>query len=117
MTSSTKAALMQLFKGCEMAMNSAILFAHENQELRASHEKQLQKRKRSRRQIATEEGLSIQEGQDLIQGRSQEEEVIPTTSTEPAPMIEYRSVRAPPRCSDCNIIGHKRIKCPDRNSN
>src|SRR5699024_1323521 len=62
-----KAALKQLFKGCEMAMNSAIFFAHENKELRASNEKQIQKKKRSRKQIATEEGLSIQEGQDLIQ--------------------------------------------------
>ena len=53
-----------------MAMNSDILLAHENQELHASHEKQLQKCKQSRRQIAIEEGISIQEGQGLIQGRS-----------------------------------------------
>ncbi|ODM24077.1 hypothetical protein SI65_01667 [Aspergillus cristatus] len=109
--------LDKIIKGHEMALNEAILARQEIHELRASHEKQLQKRKRSRRQIATEEGLSIQEGQDLIQGRSQEEEVMPTTSMEPAPMAEYRSVRAPPRCSDCNTSGHKRTHCPNRNSN
>jgi hypothetical protein len=41
----TKAALDQLIKGCEMAMNNAILLAKENRDLRAAHEKQLQNRK------------------------------------------------------------------------
>ncbi|ODM17100.1 hypothetical protein SI65_07499 [Aspergillus cristatus] len=109
--------LDKMIKGHEMALNEGILACQEIRELRASHEKQLQKRKRSRRQITAEEGLSIQEGQALVQGRSQEEEVMPTTSTEPAPMAEYRSVRAPPRCSDCNTLGHKRTHCPNRDSN
>ena len=100
-----------------MAMNSAILLAHENQELQASHEKKLQKGRRSRKQIATEEGLSVQEGRDLIQGRSQMEEAIPTVSTEPAPAAEQRHTRAPPSCSDCHIIGHRRLQCPNRNGN
>jgi len=89
--------LDKMIKGHEMALNEGILARQEIRELRASHEKQLQKRKRSRRQITAEEGLSIQEGQALVQGRSQEEEVMPTTSTEPAPMAEYCSVRTPPR--------------------
>ena len=113
----SKAALNQLIKGCELAMNSALLLAHENQELRASHEKQLQKRKQSRKQIATEEGLSIQEGQDLLQGRNQVEEAISTVPAEPAHEAEKRPVRAPPRCSDCHNIGHRRLQCPNRHSN
>ena len=100
-----------------MAMNNAILLAHENQDLKASHEKHLQKRKQSRRQIATEEGLSIQEGQDIIQSRNQSDGAIPIASMDPAPAIEYRSTRAPPQCSDCNNLGHKRTHCPNRNSN
>ena len=100
-----------------MAMYSAILLAHENQELQASHEKKLQKGRRSRKQIATEEGLSVQEGRDLIQGRSQMEEAIPTVSTEPAPAAERHHTQAPPRCSDCHIIGHRRLQCPNRNGN
>jgi len=70
----------KIIKGHEMALNEAVLARQEIHELRASHEKQLQKRKRSRRQIAAEEDLSIQEGQDLIQGESQVEEAVPTTS-------------------------------------
>jgi hypothetical protein len=37
----TKAALDQIIKGCEMAMNNAVLLAKENHNLRAAHEKQL----------------------------------------------------------------------------
>ena len=109
--------LGKIIKGHEMALNEAILAHHELQDLRASHEKQQQKRKRSRKQIATEEGLSIQEGQDLIESRNQVEEALPTASTKAPPAVEYSSIRAPPRCSDCHIIGHKRNQCPNRHSN
>jgi hypothetical protein len=110
----SKAALDQLIKGCEMAMNNAILLAKENQDLRAAHEKQLQNRKRSRRQIEAAEGFSIQEGQEFIQQRNQAAEAIPTVPTEQAVVAEQRPQRAPPRCSDCHILGHKRLQCPQR---
>ena len=107
----------KIIKGHEMALNEAIIARHELQEIQASHEKHLQKRRRSRRQIATEEGLSIQEGQTLLESRNQREEAKPTIAVEPAPEAEYHSTRAPPRCSDCHIIGHKRNQCPSRNRN
>jgi hypothetical protein len=113
----TKAALDQLIKGCEMAMNNAILLAKENQDLRAAHEKQLQNRKRSRRQIEAAEGFSIQEGQEFIQRRNQADEAIPSIPTEQAVDAEQRPQRAPPRCSDCHILGHKRLQCPQRKNN
>ena len=113
----TKAALNQLIKGCEMAMNSAVILAKENQDLRATNEKKLQRRRRSTRQIACTEGFSIQEGQELLQHGNEVQEVQDTIPMEPtAPAVE-RSVRAPPRCSDCHIIGHRRLQCPNRNSN
>jgi hypothetical protein len=110
----SKAALDQLIKGCEMAMNNAILLAKENRDLRAAHEKQLQKRKQSRRQIEAAEGFSIQEGQEFIQQRNQAAEAIPTIPTDQAVDAEQHPQRAPPRCSDCHIIGHKRLQCPQR---
>jgi hypothetical protein len=113
----TKAALDQLIKGCEMAMNNAILLAKENHDLRAAHEKQLQNRKRSRRQMEAAEGFSIQEGQEFIQRRNQADEAIPTIPTEQAVDAEQRPQRAPPRCSDCHILGHRRNQCPNRNRN
>jgi hypothetical protein len=65
-----------------MVMNNAILLAKENQDLCATREKQLQKRKRSRRQIEAIEGFSIQEGQEFIQRRNQADEAIPSIPTE-----------------------------------
>ncbi|EKV14843.1 hypothetical protein PDIP_42360 [Penicillium digitatum Pd1] len=47
-------------------MQGAILLAKENKDLRAANEKQKQKRTRSRRQIPTEEGLSVLEASQLI---------------------------------------------------
>ena len=55
-------------------MNSAILLAKENQDLRAAHEKQRQKGRRSNQQIAHTEGLSIQEAQELIQHKNETQE-------------------------------------------
>lgn len=109
--------LDKMIKGHEKALNEAIIARHEVKEIRASHEKHLQKRKRSRKQIATEEGLSIQEGQSILQDRNQPDKAVPAASAEPAPEAEYHSIRAPPRCSDCHIIGHKRNQCPNRKSN
>ena len=64
--------LDKITKGHEMAIMR--LFLHQEiHELQASDEKQREKRKQFRKQIAIEEGLFIQEGQDLILGRSQEE--------------------------------------------
>ena len=107
----------KIIKGHEMALNEAIIAQHELQEIQASHEKHLQKRRRSRRQIATEEGLSIQEGQSLLESRNQREEARPTIAVEPAPEAEYHSIQAPPRCSDCHIVGHRRNQCPSRKRN
>ena len=65
--SPTEAALNQLVKGCEMAMNSAILLAEENRQLRAINAKQVTKRARRRTYIATGGTLTIQEGLELSQ--------------------------------------------------
>ena len=105
--SPTKAALGQLVEVCEMAMDSGVFLAKENQDLRVAHEKQAQKKKSSNRQITIQEGIFIEEGQSLLQSRNQVEGAISTISAESAPEAEQRLVRAPPRCSDCHIIGHR----------
>ncbi|MBN0049359.1 hypothetical protein JS756_36025, partial [Streptomyces actuosus] len=99
----SKIALDQLIKGCGMAINNAVLLSKENQDLRAAHEKQIQKRTRSRKQMAVKEGLSIQEGQELLQSENQADVAISTALAESAPEAELRSVRAPPRGSDCHL--------------
>jgi hypothetical protein len=115
--SPTKTALNQLVKGFEIALNGAAILAKENQDLRTAHEKEVQKRKRSKAQIASAEGLSIKEGQALVQSKNQVEEAIQTGSIPNTPDTLQRRVRAPPRCSDCHIIGHRRLQCPSRGGN
>ena len=115
--SPTKCALNQLIKGCKLAMNSGILLAQENQDLRAAHEKKQQGSRRSRQQMVCTEGLSIQEGQDLIEHSNEAVEVSTTAPIQPALTENQPSKRAPPRCSDCHIIGHRRLQCPNRMSN
>ena len=113
--SPAKSAMDQLIKGCQMAMNSTTILTKENHDLRAANEKQQQKRKRSNRQIAYTGGLSIQEAQGLIQHEDEAQEASTAISDGPASAASQPSVRAPPRCSDCHIIGHKRLQCPNRN--
>ncbi|KKA17135.1 Transposase [Rasamsonia emersonii CBS 393.64] len=94
--SPTNAALNQLIKGCQLAMNSAVILAKENHDLRAANEKQKQKRKRSTNQISHEGGLSIQEAQALIQSQISDENQVPlvmaTTAAEAAsaPLIKLQ---------------------------
>ena len=116
-SSPTKTALGQLIKGCEMAMNSGVLLAKENQDLQAANEKRLQKKRRSRQRIDAKDGLSVQEGQGLLQSRNQVDEAADTIPVEPVAEAQQRPTRAPPRCSDCHIIGHRRSQCHNRNRN
>ena len=98
-----------------MAMNSATILAKKNHDLQAANEKQQQKRKRSNRQIAYTGGLSIQEAQGLIQHENEVQEASTTIPGGSTSAANQPSVRAPPRCSDCHIIGHRRLQCPNRN--
>jgi hypothetical protein len=60
--SPTDLALNQLVKGCQMAMNSAVLLAEENRQFRAENERQKKKRAKRRSYIATGGVLTVQEG-------------------------------------------------------
>jgi predicted HTH domain antitoxin len=114
--SPSQMAIQQLIKGCEMAMHSAALLAKENHDLRAANEKEKEKRKRSRRQMAPNEGLCIQEARDLIQARNEQGNEIGGSSVDSAPLPLEPLKRAPPRCSNCFIIGHIRTRCPTRHT-
>jgi len=98
-------------------MNSAILLAKENQDLQAAHEKQQQKGRQSNWQIAHTEGLSIQEAQELIQHKNETQETQGALPVESASSTVQHPVQVPPRCSDCHVIGHKRLQCPNHSSN
>jgi hypothetical protein len=107
-------AIQQLIRGCEMAMHSAARLAKENQDLRAANEKGKEKRKRSRRQMTPNEGLCIQEARDLIQAGNERNNEVGGPSASSMPLHLEPPKRAPPRCSNCFIIGHTRVRCPTR---
>jgi hypothetical protein len=112
--SPSQIAIQQLIKGCEMAMHSAALLAKENHDLRAANEKEKQKSKRARPKMTPNEGLCIQDARDLIQARNEQGNEIGGLSVDSAPLHLEPLKRAPPRCSNCFIIGNTRTKCPTR---
>jgi hypothetical protein len=116
----TVTAFNQMVKGCELAMNSALLLAQENQDLRAAIEQESLKRKRSNKKIVHKGSLTVEEAQNLIQAREVANSATTTAATtapedppvESAIPASQPAVRAPPKCSNCGIVGHKRNKCP-----
>jgi DDE superfamily endonuclease len=105
----TEPALDQLVKGCEMAMNSAILLAEENRQLRAINAKQTKKRARRRTYIATGGTLTIQEGLALSEPTVEPViEAIGGVATD-EPVVR---MRAPRTCSMCKSLSHTARTCP-----
>ncbi|KAL1970075.1 hypothetical protein VTN77DRAFT_6480 [Rasamsonia byssochlamydoides] len=112
--SPTNAALNQLIKGCQLAMNIAVILAKENRDLWAANKKQKQKCKRSTNQVSHEGGLTVQEAQDLVQNQILDQNQMAEGVA--APAAEAASAprtRAPPKCTNCGTIGHIRTRCPN----
>lgn len=110
-------ALKQLIKGSKLAMQAGAILVQENKDLRAANEKRKQKRARSKRQIAHQGGLSMEDAQQVIQGLNQPPEVgIVTQMAAVVPAISpsQQPARRPPTCSLCGNVGHKINQCPSK---
>jgi hypothetical protein len=107
----------RMSKAYEMTANSLMLLGKEVHDLRAAHEKEKQKRGRSRRQITHEQGITREEAQALIQSQIEMPQSITTALTEPELPASQALVRRQFRCSECNTLGHRRPQCPNRTSN
>ena len=57
---------MRMSKAYEMTMNDLLLVRKENHDLRAAHEKEKQKRQKSKKQISIEHGITREEAQALV---------------------------------------------------
>ncbi len=109
--------LDQIIKGHYIALHNTALLAQENSNLRAANEKVVKKRNRSTRHIPCEEGLTVEEGLQLITQlnlpaeapavESHAQGELPIQADQPAK-------RAPPRCSGCREIGHRINSCKNR---
>jgi hypothetical protein len=106
--------LDKIIKGHELTLSELVLAREEIRRSRAENEWKGQKRKRSTRQLAIAEGPAIQEGLELFQHGNKVDEGQDALPIDPALSAVGPRVRAPPRCSDCHIIGHKRLQCPNR---
>jgi hypothetical protein len=105
----TDLALNQLVKGCEMAMNSAVLLREEVRQLRAENQRQKKKRAKRRSYIATGGVLTVQEGLELSQSN-----VEPVSGVVSGVAIDEPTVRtrAPRTCSICRSQSHTARTCP-----
>src|SRR5450432_2354198 len=106
--SPTDLALNQLVKGCEMAMNSAVLLREEVRQLRAENERQKKKRAKRRSYIAIGGVLTVQEGLDLSQ--------IANEGLQGGVAIQEATVktRAPRTYSMCKSLSHTARTCPTK---
>ncbi|EED11514.1 conserved hypothetical protein [Talaromyces stipitatus ATCC 10500] len=109
-------AVIRLSKAYEILANDALLVRKENRDLRAAHEKEKQKRKRSNKQISIEQGITREEAQALVQGQVEASHAVTTTLAEPELPASQAVVRRQFRCSGCNVMGHRINQCPSRTS-
>ena len=107
-------ALNQLIKGFRLTMQSAILLAKENKELRAENEKKKQKRIRSLRHIDHKGDLSVQEVHKLRSEPFETQVARINTYREQVEQGLQPPVRAGRACGICRLPGHRRETCPDR---
>ena len=95
-------------------MYNAALLAKENSDLRAAIENDKQKKSCSKSQITPIHGISVQEARDLILLRNEQLEAERGGASRSAIPTSTAPKRALPTCSECNIKGHTRIRCPSR---
>jgi hypothetical protein len=107
----TNMAIDQLLKGYQLSLHSNAILLKEIRDLRAENETQKQKRKKTTQRVAHTDGFT---GQEARESMNQADEAPNTTPAEPAASASQPITRAPPRCSDCHQVGHKRTQCPDR---
>jgi hypothetical protein len=110
-------AIIRMSKAYEMTVNDLLLVRKENHDLRAAHEKEKQKRRRSRKQISHELGITREEAQVLIQSQIEASQPVTAAPAEPELPASQPPVRRQFRCSGCGIAGHKITGCPNRTTN
>jgi hypothetical protein len=118
-------AFRQLIKAYESTMVNAAIMKKQYDELFAANEKEKKKRQRSKKRIQHSGGITREEAQELIRSR---DEATGIQSRDEATGIQINNAvqsttgvsqprqRAPPTCSNCHTVGHKRTQCPEPTS-
>ena len=103
-----------MIKGAYLSLHTAVLLTKDNANLRAANEKIVKKRNRSHKHIPCEEGLTVEEGLQLVEQLNQPVEadgVVSHMQGELPSQANPPPTRAPPRCSGCGEIGHRINRC------
>jgi membrane-bound lytic murein transglycosylase MltF len=96
--------LEKVIKGCETAMQNAVLLQQENHRLNMENQRQKKKKQVPRYFIQEEGSLTVEEALRKVKEREEAESLTASSSR----------ARRPPRCSNCNMEGHNRTKCPNK---
>lgn len=108
--------ITRMSKAYEITMNDLLLVRKESHDFRAANEKEKQKRQRSKKQISTEQGITREEAQALVQGQVEASQAVTTAPAEPELPASQTIVRRQFQCSGCGVIGHRINRCPNRNA-
>ncbi|EED12353.1 conserved hypothetical protein [Talaromyces stipitatus ATCC 10500] len=117
-TRSSSEAIGEVFtrasKVYEMSINKLTIAQKELHDLRAAHEREKQKRQRSKQQISYEQGITREEAQALVQAQIEASQAVTTAPAELELPVSHPPVRRQFRCSGCVVAGHKITGCPNR---
>jgi hypothetical protein len=106
----------QVIKATQFSMHGLAMLRQQVYDFSAANEEKKQKRQRSTRRIAQSEGFRDTEAREAFNSLNQANEGQNTHPAEADALASQPIRRAPPRCSDCNQIGHKRTHCPNRSN-
>ncbi|EED23218.1 conserved hypothetical protein [Talaromyces stipitatus ATCC 10500] len=97
-TRSSSEAIGEVFtrasKAYEMSINKLTIAQKELHDLRAAHEKEKQKRQKSKKQISHNQGITREEAQALLQGQIEASQAVTTAPAEPELPVSH-----PPKTS------------------
>ena len=102
-------AFNQIIKACESTMNDAAIMKKQYQDLFAAHEKEKQKRRKSKKKINHEGGITREEAQELM--KSRDEAIQPSINEAAQSTLQPR--KRVPKCSNCGTVSHNIRKCPN----
>jgi hypothetical protein len=107
-------AFEQVLKGCQLAIQGATILRQENRDLRAANAKTAHRKRRTRRQLAHEGAVSVEEAISLLSGPQIAENGENAINDAASPTPISANKRRLQRCSVCKTPGHKRTRCLGR---
>jgi hypothetical protein len=110
----TDQALNQLVKGCQIAMQGAVLLAAENEQLRAANERQTQKKQSKKRYISKATAITAAEAVSLMQSSENTQDDVVEQVDQEATVEQEPAIDEAPKeitCYICRGYDHLAFNC------